>query len=68
MNKGNTVRADRFQPLAIVQKLDAMRDTFSEDNAEYFTQAFVDGVKFALIWARVEVLAMAAAKDRYTND
>ncbi len=58
-------QVDKFQPLAIVQKLDAMRQEFTEYSAHYFTSEFVEGVKFALIWARVEVLSMACAKDRY---
>ena len=62
---------DKFQPMAIIKKLDEMRHSLDTtcQVPDYLTPTQwtdkVDGMKIALTWARVEILAMACDPDRY---
>lgn len=59
---------DNFQPFTVIQKLDSMRQEFTDSSASYVHDEFAKGVAFALIWARVEVFRMAFDKLRYVAD
>lgn len=57
---------DNFQSIKIIQKLDAIRENM-EENKNSFDEKFIDGAKFALIWAKIEIMSMAMDKDRFNE-
>lgn len=61
---------DRFQPMAIIQVLDAHREAIKrqkDDCSNPIEAARLDGVLVGLIWSRVEIMALAYAPDRYAE-
>lgn len=67
------ITVDRFQPMAVIQAVDEMRNSLSasvnnppphKTNEEWSNM--VEGMKIALAWVQVTVLAMA--EDRFKEE